>query len=63
MTDTLLRAVTGRRFLVSAWPWRGVAYSATTAVAAGLLWLLLAVPLAPVLSAVVVLFSGVRVIT
>ncbi|MFF5171599.1 histidine kinase [Micromonospora sp. NPDC000089] len=58
MTDTLLRAVTGRRFLVSAWPWRGVAYSATTAVAAGLLWLLLAVPLTPVLMAVLVLFAG-----
>lgn len=58
MTDTLFRAVTGRRFLVSAWPWRGFAYSATTAVASGLLWLLLAVPLTPVFSAVVVLYSG-----
>jgi signal transduction histidine kinase len=58
VTDTLLRAVTGRRFLVSAWPWRGLAYCATTAVAAGLLWLLVAVPLTPVFSAVVVLCSG-----
>jgi len=58
VTDTLLRAVTGRRFLVSAWPWRGFAYCATTAVASGLLWLLLAVPLAPVFSAVAVLYSG-----
>ncbi|MEV7627844.1 sensor domain-containing protein [Actinoplanes sp. NPDC089786] len=58
MTDTLLRAVTGRRFLVSAWPWRGLVYCVTTAVASGILWLLLAVPLTPVFSAVVVLFSG-----
>ncbi|WP_343983340.1 sensor histidine kinase [Kribbella koreensis] len=58
MTATLLRAVTGRRFLVSVWPWRGFAYSATTAVASGLLWLLLAVPLAPVVAAVVVLSAG-----
>ncbi|SBT43696.1 sensor histidine kinase [Micromonospora auratinigra] len=46
-STTLLRAVTRPRFLASAWPWRGVAYSATTAVASGLLWLLLALPLAP----------------
>ena len=58
MTDTLLRAVTERRFLVSAWPWRGFAYSATTAVASGLLWLLLAVPLTPVFLAGVVLHAG-----
>ncbi|SCF27418.1 sensor histidine kinase [Micromonospora mirobrigensis] len=54
---TLLRAVTRSRFLVSAWPWRGIAYTATTAVAAGLLWLLLAVPLTPLVSAVWVLRS------
>ncbi|ROO52204.1 histidine kinase [Micromonospora sp. Llam0] len=58
MTDTLLGSVTGRRFLVTAWPWRGFAYCVTTAVASGLLWLLLAVPLTPAFSAVVVLFSG-----
>ncbi|WP_431934404.1 histidine kinase [Micromonospora sp. RP3T] len=58
MTDTLLRAVTGRRFLVSAWPWRGFAYSATTALAAGLLWLVLAVPLTPLISAAVLLHAG-----
>ncbi|GIE85269.1 sensor histidine kinase [Actinoplanes regularis] len=58
MTNTLLQAVTGRRFLVSAWPWRGFAYCATTAVASGVLWLLFAVPLAPLFSAVVVLWSG-----
>ncbi|WIM92598.1 histidine kinase [Actinoplanes oblitus] len=58
MTDTLLGAVTGRRFLVSAWPWRGFAYAATTAVACGLVWLVLAVPLTPVFSAVVVLRTG-----
>jgi len=58
MTVTLLRAVNERRFLVTAWPWRGFAYSATTAVASGLLWLLLAVPLAPVFSAGLVLYTG-----
>ncbi|AGL16356.1 histidine kinase [Actinoplanes sp. N902-109] len=58
MTDTLLQAVTGRRFLVSAWPWRGLAYCATTAVASGLLLILLAVPLTPVAAAGVVLWSG-----
>ncbi len=58
MTDTLLRSVTERRFLVSAWPWRGLAYAATTVAAAGLLWLLLAVPLTPVFSAAVVLYTG-----
>ncbi|MFI5833706.1 sensor histidine kinase [Micromonospora sp. NPDC051300] len=58
MAEALLRAVTGRQFLVSTWPWRGFAYSATTAVAAGLLWLALAVPLTPLLSAVVVLRAG-----
>ncbi|MEU4191701.1 histidine kinase [Kribbella sp. NPDC026611] len=58
MTVTLLRAMTGRRFLVSVWPWRGFAYSATTGVACSLLWLLLAVPLTPVFAAVVVLSSG-----
>ncbi|MFC0003841.1 sensor histidine kinase [Micromonospora siamensis] len=52
---TLLRAVTRPRFLVSAWPWRGIAYTATTAVAAGLLWLLLALPLTPLVVAVQVL--------
>ena len=54
----LFRAVTRRRFLASAWPWRGFAYSVTTAMASGLLWLLLAVPLTPVFSAVVVLYTG-----
>ena len=57
-TTTLLGAVTGRRFLVSAWPWRGFAYTGTTALASGVLWLLLAVPLTPVISAVVVLTTG-----
>jgi signal transduction histidine kinase len=54
-TTTLLRAVMRRRFLVSAWPWRGVAYTATTATASGLLWLLLCCPLAPLALAVWVL--------
>jgi signal transduction histidine kinase len=36
---------------MSAWPWRGIAYTATTAVASGLLWLLLSFPLAPLASA------------
>ncbi|MFI7214937.1 sensor histidine kinase [Micromonospora maritima] len=58
MAEALLRAVTGRQFLVSTWPWRGFAYSATTAVAAGVLWLALAVPLTPLLSAAVVLHAG-----
>jgi len=47
LTATLLRAVVRRRFLFSVWPWRGIAYTATTAVASGLLWLLLACPLTP----------------
>ncbi|QLQ35828.1 sensor histidine kinase [Micromonospora robiginosa] len=58
MAEALLRAVTGRQFLVSTWPWRGFAYAVTTAVAAGLLWLALAVPLTPLLSAAVVLHAG-----
>jgi hypothetical protein len=45
-TATLLRAVSRPRFLLSAWPWRGIAYTATTAVASGVLWLLLSFPLA-----------------
>ncbi|MDG6106830.1 two-component sensor histidine kinase [Dactylosporangium aurantiacum] len=54
MTSTiaLLSAVTRRRFLVSAWPWRGLAYTAGTAVASAVLWLLLCVPAAPVAAAV-----------
>ncbi|GGM77493.1 sensor histidine kinase [Dactylosporangium sucinum] len=55
---TLLRAAMRPRFLVSAWPWRGIAYATTTAVAAGLLWLVLAVPVAPLALAVVVLRAG-----
>src|SRR5690242_3567340 len=54
-TTTLLRAVLRPRFLVSAWPWRGIAYAATTAAASGLLWLLLSVPLAPLALAVLAL--------
>ncbi|MFC4149011.1 sensor histidine kinase [Micromonospora mangrovi] len=54
-TTTLLRAVTRPRFLRSAWPWRGVAYTATTAVAVGVLWLLLSFLLAPLALAVEVL--------
>jgi signal transduction histidine kinase len=46
-TPTLLEAVMRRRFLASVWPWRGIAYTTSTAVASGLLWLLLSVPLAP----------------
>lgn len=55
---TLLRAATRPRFLVSAWPWRGIAYTTTTAVAAGLLWLALAAPVAPLALAVAVLRAG-----
>ncbi|GAA2575757.1 sensor histidine kinase [Dactylosporangium fulvum] len=43
------------RFLTSAWPWRGIAYTATTAVASALLWLVLSCPLAPLALAVEVL--------
>ncbi|MCI4063678.1 histidine kinase [Micromonospora sp. R77] len=52
---TLLGAVMRPRFLLSVWPWRGVAYSATTAVVAGLLWLVLSCLLAPLALAVGVL--------
>src|SRR3954468_13210355 len=51
-TTTLLNAAMRRQFLMSVWPWRGVAYTASTAVASGLLWLLLAAPLAPLALAV-----------
>ncbi len=51
-TTTLLGAVMRPRFLVSAWPWRGIAYTGTTAVASGLLWLLLACPVAPLALAI-----------
>jgi signal transduction histidine kinase len=54
-TSTLLGAVPQARFLLSAWPWRAMAYAATTAVASGLLWLVLAVPLAPLAGAVWIL--------
>ncbi|MEV8512840.1 hypothetical protein [Dactylosporangium sp. NPDC051484] len=57
-TNTLLRAVLWPRFLVSAWPWRGIAYSASTAVASAALWLVLAGPLAPLALAVGVLRTG-----
>ena len=43
------------RFLVSVWPWRGIAYTGTTAVASGLLWLVLACLLVPLALAVGVL--------
>jgi hypothetical protein len=59
-TTTLLRAVLRPRFLVSAWPWRGVAYTATTAVVSGTLWLLLSCPLAPLALAVEVLTTSFR---
>lgn len=49
---TLLRAVIQPRFLISVWPWRGFAYTGTTAVATGLLWLVLAGPVAPLILAV-----------
>ncbi|GAA3614404.1 sensor histidine kinase [Kineosporia mesophila] len=55
MTDTALRATNRRGFLPPARPWRGLAYSATTGVASGVLWLMLSVPLTPVFSAAVVL--------
>jgi len=55
---TLLRAVTRPRFLVTAWPWRGVAYTVTTAVASGLLWLALSCPLAPMVLAGALLHSS-----
>ncbi|MBO4209946.1 sensor histidine kinase [Micromonospora echinofusca] len=54
-TNTLLRAVVWPGFLRSAWPWRGLAYTATTALASGLLWLVLCGPLAPLVLAVEVL--------
>jgi hypothetical protein len=49
---TLLGAVARPRFLISVWPWRAIAYTATTAVASGLLWLVLAGPLLPLALAV-----------
>jgi signal transduction histidine kinase len=57
-TTTLLGAVTRPRFLASAWPWRGIAYTATTAVASVVVWLLLALPSAPLASAVWLLRTG-----
>lgn len=53
--DTLLRAVMRPRFLVSVWPWRGVAYAATAAVVSGVVWLVLSCPLAPLVLAGAVL--------
>ncbi|MCE0538122.1 histidine kinase [Kineosporia rhizophila] len=55
MTDAALRWTTGWQFPAPARPWRGSAYAATTAVTSSVLWLLLAIPLTPVISAVVVL--------
>ncbi|MEU8021144.1 histidine kinase [Micromonospora haikouensis] len=55
LTTTLLRAVMRPGFLLSTWPWRGIVYTATTAVASGLLWLVLSFPLAPLALAVGVL--------
>jgi hypothetical protein len=57
-TTTLLRAVMRPRFLVSVWPWRGIAYTGTTAVASGLLWLVLSCPLIPLALAVEVLTTN-----
>jgi signal transduction histidine kinase len=57
-TTLLLRAVTRAGFLRSAWPWRGVAYAATTAIVSGLVWLVLAVPLAPIALSVEELRTG-----
>lgn len=54
-TNALLMAVTRRRFLASEWPWRGVVYTATTAVASGVVWLVLSCPLAPLVAALEVL--------
>jgi DNA-binding CsgD family transcriptional regulator len=51
-TTTLLGAVTKPRFLVSSWPWRGLAYVTTTGVVWILLGIALAVPLAPLVLAV-----------
>ena len=55
MTDAALQPPTRWR-LPAARPWRGLAYSTTTAVSCGVLWLLLAIPLTPVFSAIVVLY-------
>jgi signal transduction histidine kinase len=54
----LLGAVARPRCLVSGWPWRALAYAATTAVASGLLWVVLAGPLLPLALAVEVVASG-----
>src|SRR5687767_12031586 len=54
-STTMLGAVSRPRFLVSVWPWRAIAYTATTAVASALLWVVLAGPLLPLALAVGVL--------
>jgi signal transduction histidine kinase len=48
----LLSAVRERRFLITAWPWRGVVYAAGTAIVAGVLGIVLACPVAPIAAAV-----------
>ncbi len=45
MPSTLLRAVISRRFLLSPWPWRGLAYAITTGISSAALWLLLLCPI------------------
>jgi len=51
--SSLLKAVTNRRFLKTGWPWRGLAYAASTAVFAGVLSTVLACPVGPIVVGIV----------
>ena len=44
----LINTIAWRRFLLTVWPWRGLAYAITTAIAAGFLVTVLSCPLAPI---------------
>src|SRR4051812_24699865 len=55
---TLLRSVRHPRYLATAWPWRALAYASTSALAAGLIWLALAAPVAALAAAARVARDG-----
>ena len=55
---TLLRAVRHPRYLATVWPWRALAYASTSALAAGLVWLALAAPVAALAAAARVAREG-----
>ena len=57
-SPTLLRATIRPGFLVGPWPWRGLAYTLSTAVVAGALWLVLACPVTAIWGAVSELRRG-----